>query len=41
MPVQVRDEREVSVAGHLALDPLAIACLAYDTGFPITVSSDY
>ncbi|MGA5420707.1 Imm49 family immunity protein [Streptomyces lavendulocolor] len=26
---------------YLALGPLAIACLAYDAGFPIDVESDY
>ncbi|WP_324615622.1 immunity 49 family protein [Streptomyces sp. NRRL F-4489] len=35
------EKRESSVAGYLALGPLAIACLAYDAGFPITVESDY
>ncbi|MDI3402317.1 immunity 49 family protein [Streptomyces cavernicola] len=35
------EEREVSVEGHLALVPLAIACLAYDAGFPIAIESDY
>ena len=33
--------REESVSGLLALGPLAMACLAYDAGFPITVESDY
>ncbi len=35
------DERDESVEGYLALGPLAIACLAYDAGFPIGVESDY
>ncbi|MFD9973930.1 immunity 49 family protein [Streptomyces sp. NPDC059017] len=35
------EEREESVEGCLALGPLAIACLAYDAGFPIGVESDY
>ncbi|WP_082317764.1 immunity 49 family protein [Streptomyces sp. NRRL WC-3549] len=35
------DERARSVEGYLALGPLAVACLAYDAGFPITVTSDY
>ncbi|MFH8368744.1 immunity 49 family protein [Streptomyces sp. NPDC018031] len=35
------EKREGSVAGYLALGPLAIACLAYDAGRPIEVESDY
>ncbi|MFI2350418.1 immunity 49 family protein [Streptomyces sp. NPDC019443] len=35
------EKRERSVAGYLALGPLAIACLAYDAAFPIEVESDY
>ncbi|MEN3583836.1 immunity 49 family protein [Streptomyces sp. ZYX-F-203] len=35
------EERDESVEGYLALGPLAIACLAYDAGFPIGVESDY
>ncbi|MFE0326760.1 immunity 49 family protein [Streptomyces sp. NPDC058960] len=35
------EDRESSVEGYLALGPLAIACLAYDAGFPIAVESDY
>ncbi|UXY27680.1 immunity 49 family protein [Streptomyces sp. HUAS TT20] len=35
------DERERTVEGYVALGPLAIACLAYDAGFPIDVESDY
>ncbi|MGX6741754.1 immunity 49 family protein [Streptomyces xantholiticus] len=35
------EEREISVEGYLALGPLAIACLAYDAGFPIEVESEY
>ncbi len=35
------EEREKSVQGYLALGPLAMACLAYDAGFPIEVESDY
>ncbi|MGW3089482.1 immunity 49 family protein [Streptomyces sp. NPDC001108] len=34
-------ERSGSIAGFLALGPLAMACLAYDAGFPIEVESDY
>lgn len=34
-------ERAGDIAGFLALGPLAIACLAYDAGFPIEVESDY
>lgn len=34
-------ERAADIAGTLALGPLAIACLAYDAGFPIEVESDY
>lgn len=35
------DERASGLAGFLALGPLAVACLAYDAGFPIDVESDY
>ncbi|GAA0918658.1 immunity 49 family protein [Streptomyces thermoalcalitolerans] len=35
------ENREKSVKGYVALGPLAIACLAFDAGFPITVESDY
>ncbi|KUN84522.1 immunity 49 family protein [Streptomyces griseoruber] len=35
------EEREETVDGYLALGPLAVACLAYDAGFPIDVESDY
>ncbi|MFI5678623.1 immunity 49 family protein [Streptomyces cellulosae] len=35
------EAREETVDGYLALGPLAIACLAYDAGFPIDVESDY
>ena len=35
------EDREMYVTGFLALGPLAITCLAYDAGFPITVESDY
>ncbi|MCA6094092.1 immunity 49 family protein [Streptomyces sp. SCA3-4] len=35
------EERDRSVAGYLALGPLAITCLAYDAGRPIEVESDY
>ncbi|MFH9609162.1 immunity 49 family protein [Streptomyces sp. NPDC017448] len=34
-------ERAGDISGFLALGPLAIACLAYDAGFPIEVESDY
>ncbi|MFD9333631.1 immunity 49 family protein [Streptomyces sp. NPDC060028] len=34
-------ERSGDIAGFLALGPLAIACLAYDAGFPIEVESEY
>ncbi|MEV4440467.1 immunity 49 family protein [Streptomyces sp. NPDC049577] len=34
-------ERESSVSGYLALGPLAITCLAYDAGFPISMESEY
>ncbi|NJQ03886.1 immunity 49 family protein [Streptomyces sp. PLAI1-29] len=35
------EERASSVEGLVALGPLAIACLAYDSGFPIEVESEY
>ncbi|MFC7828541.1 immunity 49 family protein [Streptomyces sp. NPDC057375] len=35
------EERAGDFAGALALGPLAIACLAFDAGFPIEVESDY
>ncbi|MFF2652563.1 immunity 49 family protein [Streptomyces sp. NPDC058045] len=35
------EDRERSVEGYLALGPLAIACLAYDAGFPVEVESEY
>lgn len=34
-------ERSTDIAGFLALGPLAMACLAYDAGFPIEVESEY
>ncbi|MFE2929041.1 immunity 49 family protein [Streptomyces sp. NPDC059278] len=34
-------ERSGDIAGFLALGPLAIACLAYDAGFPVEVESEY
>ncbi|MDL2078338.1 immunity 49 family protein [Streptomyces sp. GXMU-J15] len=34
-------QRADSAEGAVALGPLAIACLAYDSGFPIDVESDY
>ncbi|MFI9274594.1 immunity 49 family protein [Kitasatospora sp. NPDC052896] len=34
-------ERSRSLAGAVALGPLAVACLAYDAGFPIEVESEY
>lgn len=35
------EERRSSLGGLLALGPLAVACLAYDAGFPIEVESGY
>ncbi|WP_261719689.1 immunity 49 family protein [Streptomyces sp. FZ201] len=35
------EERSDDIEGCLALGPLAVACLAYDAGFPIEVESDY
>ncbi|MGW4560910.1 immunity 49 family protein [Streptomyces sp. NPDC004561] len=35
------EEREKDIDGSIALGPLAIACLAYDGGFPIEVESEY
>ncbi|MFF9166854.1 MULTISPECIES: immunity 49 family protein [unclassified Streptomyces] len=37
----VTEEREKDIDGSIALGPLAIACLAYDGGFPIEVESEY
>ncbi|WP_329562239.1 immunity 49 family protein [Kitasatospora sp. NBC_01266] len=34
-------ERACDIRGLVALGPLAIACLAYDAGFPIEVESEY
>ncbi|MFD8826973.1 immunity 49 family protein [Streptomyces sp. NPDC059605] len=34
-------ERSADIAGFLALGPLAVACLAYDAGFPVEVESEY
>ncbi|MFF4159446.1 immunity 49 family protein [Streptomyces sp. NPDC001678] len=34
-------DRTVSAEGLVALGPLAVACLAYDAGFPIQVESEY
>nr|WP_157164164.1 immunity 49 family protein [Streptomyces typhae] len=34
-------ERSNDLQGAIALGPLAIACLAYDAGFPIDVESEY
>ncbi|MDK0521030.1 immunity 49 family protein [Streptomyces sp. ML-6] len=34
-------ERSGDLAGFLALGPLAVACLAYDAGFPVEVESEY
>ncbi|MET7791616.1 Imm49 family immunity protein [Streptomyces sp900116325] len=31
----------MSSEGPVALEPLAMACLAYDAGFPIKIESDY
>ncbi|WP_242581742.1 immunity 49 family protein [Streptomyces sp. MST-110588] len=36
-----REDRSDDIAGYLALGPLAMACLAYDAGFPIEVESEY
>ncbi|MGI5470646.1 immunity 49 family protein [Streptomyces sp. CA-132043] len=35
------EQREQSVAGMLALGPLAIACLAYDGEIPVEIESEY
>ncbi|MGW0836693.1 immunity 49 family protein [Streptomyces prunicolor] len=35
------EKRSNDLGGSVALGPLAIACLAYDAGFPINVESDY
>ncbi|MGW7364315.1 immunity 49 family protein [Streptomyces sp. NPDC054841] len=35
------EKRAADPAGHLALAPLTLACLAYDAGFPIEVESGY
>ncbi|MFJ2393294.1 immunity 49 family protein [Streptomyces sp. NPDC087843] len=35
------EERSENIDGAVALGPLAIACLAFDGGFPIAVESDY
>jgi hypothetical protein len=35
------EERAKDIDGSIALGPLAIACLAYDGGFPIQVESEY
>ncbi|MFD4032139.1 immunity 49 family protein [Streptomyces sp. NPDC058637] len=35
------DDRENDIEGLWAIGPLAIACLAYDGGFPSGVESDY
>lgn len=35
------EKRANDLGGSVALGPLAIACLAYDAGFPIDVESDY
>jgi hypothetical protein len=37
----LNEDREADIDGTIALGPLAIACLAYDGGFPIQVESDY
>lgn len=34
-------EEDESMAGMLALGPLAVTCLAFDAGFPVDVASDY
>ncbi|MFF1846674.1 Imm49 family immunity protein [Streptomyces sp. NPDC058232] len=31
----------MSSEGLVALEPLAMACLAYDAGFPLEIESDY
>ncbi|WP_435228788.1 immunity 49 family protein [Streptomyces sp. Tue6028] len=35
------EARSLSSDGLVALGPLAIACMAYDNGFPIEVESEY
>lgn len=35
------EERAASCEGMVALGPLAMACLAFDAGFPIEIESDY
>ncbi|MEU1001726.1 immunity 49 family protein [Streptomyces tibetensis] len=35
------EDRAADLAGSIALGPLAMACLAYDAGFPLEVESDY
>nr|WP_255218454.1 Imm49 family immunity protein [Nocardia abscessus] len=35
------EDRAMSSEGLVALDLLAIACLAYDAGFPIDIESEY
>lgn len=35
------ESRETDIDGAVALGPLAVACLAYDGGFPIGIESDY
>lgn len=37
----VDEKRANDLGGSVALGPLAIACLAYDAGFPIDVDSEY
>lgn len=34
-------DRALSSEGLVALEPLAMACLANDAGFPIEIESDY
>ncbi|MFF1301237.1 Imm49 family immunity protein, partial [Streptomyces sp. NPDC058296] len=34
-------DRALSSEGLVALEPLAMACLAYDAGFPLEIESDY
>ncbi|MFJ7177521.1 immunity 49 family protein [Streptomyces massasporeus] len=35
------EDRTADIAGSIALGPLAMACLAFDAGFPIEVESDH
>ncbi|WP_306472823.1 immunity 49 family protein [Streptomyces sp. or20] len=37
----LNEDRATDIDGSIALGPLAIACLAYDAGFPLDIESDY